>query len=348
MNDNLISVIIPFFNSANYLSDCISSVLRQTIHSYEIILVDNNSSDGSEQIAQVFANNYENIRYFFASEKQSHAYALNFGMKKIQGDFFCFLDSDDSIDDDYLEILLDGFRLFPEANISNISYKKENIYSSTYIKERRDFNFKFYDTKEDSLFLLMDGSIQVMMWGKLYKSHKFKDFYLDESYHASDTPNTYRLFELACNVVINSSKKYRYYYHEDSDSNYSKNFKHYLENIDIVYNTIKYVYDQKFTKRKLMIKKQSKLMLINILKIRAEIENSKEHQIYIGKVNEVLLSTLNIVGKDKKYLLSEFEKISLLKINNVDNEFILDNVYPVSKEAILYKFSMIWMVGVGH
>lgn len=86
-----VSVIIPVYNSANYISEALDSVLTQTYHDYEIIVVDDGSTD---HIGKVLAP-YENKINYFYQDNQGSAVARNLGIAKAQGEFIAFLDADD-------------------------------------------------------------------------------------------------------------------------------------------------------------------------------------------------------------------------------------------------------------
>ena len=88
------SVIIPVYNTAEYLRECLDSVLDQKQKDIEIILVDDGSDDGSLEIEEEYAANYPFIRLL----RQDHEYqgtARNRGLEIAQGEFVYFMDSDD-------------------------------------------------------------------------------------------------------------------------------------------------------------------------------------------------------------------------------------------------------------
>ena len=90
------SVIIPVFNVADYINECIDSVLTQTFADFEIILVDDGSSDGSEKICDRYAEENTNISVFH-KKNGGQSSARNIGVDLAKGDYFIFLDSDDYI-----------------------------------------------------------------------------------------------------------------------------------------------------------------------------------------------------------------------------------------------------------
>ncbi len=94
-----ISVIIPTFNSANYISETIGSILNQTFQDYEIIIVDDGSTDNTKQVLDNYASK---IRYFFQINKGPSA-ARNKGIKEAGGEYIVFLDADDVWLKNYLD-----------------------------------------------------------------------------------------------------------------------------------------------------------------------------------------------------------------------------------------------------
>ena len=89
-----VSVIIPVYNVEQYLNRCIDSVLNQTYKDFEIILVDDGSTDKSGEICDVYAEKDSRITVIH-KENGGLSDARNFGIDAARGDFLTFLDSDD-------------------------------------------------------------------------------------------------------------------------------------------------------------------------------------------------------------------------------------------------------------
>lgn len=102
-----LSIIIPIYNSSEYLNSCINSVLHQTFTDYELILIDDGSSDDSADICRNFAR-YVNKIIFVHQENQGVSCARNKGIELAQGKWITFIDSDDWIESDYLENLVNA------------------------------------------------------------------------------------------------------------------------------------------------------------------------------------------------------------------------------------------------
>lgn len=99
---DMISIIIPAYNAADYLVQTIESVLNQTYSDFELILVDDGSTDRTCEIIKDYQGKDARIKYFY-KENGGVSSARNLGLQKATGDFVSFLDSDDLWDKRFLE-----------------------------------------------------------------------------------------------------------------------------------------------------------------------------------------------------------------------------------------------------
>ena len=99
----LISVIIPFYNSASYIQKCVESALSQTIDDLEVICVDDCSSDNSAEIVSSISD--PRLRVIVLPQNRGVSAARNAGIRAAKGEYIYFLDSDDWLDPDYLEAM---------------------------------------------------------------------------------------------------------------------------------------------------------------------------------------------------------------------------------------------------
>lgn len=93
---DLISVIVPIYNAAEYLDKCISSICEQTYKHIEVLLIDDGSKDNSEEICKKWTNNDNRIS-FYKKENGGVSSARNFGLDKAKGKWIAFVDADDFI-----------------------------------------------------------------------------------------------------------------------------------------------------------------------------------------------------------------------------------------------------------
>ena len=100
-----ISVVIPVYNVEKYLQECVNSVLRQTYTDFEVILVDDGSTDSGGRICDDYAQKDPRVRVIHQANG-GLSVARNTGLRAAQGKYVYFLDSDDYIEDHTLEALI--------------------------------------------------------------------------------------------------------------------------------------------------------------------------------------------------------------------------------------------------
>lgn len=103
----LLSIIVPVYNAEKYLRICVDSILAQTFCDFELILVNDGSTDNSENICKEYCEKDSRVRYFY-KENGGAASAKNLGIMKARGSFCEFVDSDDYLDKEYTEKMLVG------------------------------------------------------------------------------------------------------------------------------------------------------------------------------------------------------------------------------------------------
>ncbi|HFD4037848.1 TPA: glycosyltransferase family 2 protein [Vibrio parahaemolyticus] len=101
-SQSLVSIIMPSYNSEGTILESIQSVLSQTYKNWELIIVDDRSTDNTWQVIQTYADKYDNIRIYQNKENLGAGASRNFAIKKAKGRFIAFLDSDDLWTEDKL------------------------------------------------------------------------------------------------------------------------------------------------------------------------------------------------------------------------------------------------------
>ncbi|MEZ4749751.1 MAG: glycosyltransferase family 2 protein [Bdellovibrionota bacterium] len=127
--ENLVSILLPNFNSGNYLNEAVDSVLQQSYTEWELIIVDDASTDRSREIAARLAKRDPRIRVLFHSQNQGAAHARNTALKEARGRHVALLDSDDLWLPQKLQYQLEFMRKTGTA-ISYTSYRKMNANKS--------------------------------------------------------------------------------------------------------------------------------------------------------------------------------------------------------------------------
>ena len=104
----LVSIIVPIYNMGAFLDKCISSIIKQTYKNYELILVNDGSTDDSESICE---NYLDDARvHYYKKQNGGLSDARNFGLSKASGSHVTFIDSDDYLHPEYLQTLVEMFR----------------------------------------------------------------------------------------------------------------------------------------------------------------------------------------------------------------------------------------------
>ena len=175
--DDKITVIVPVYNVENYLRKCLDSIITQTYKNIEIIVVNDGSTDASGQICQEYAQKDNRIIYI-EKENGGLSDARNVGLDKMTGSYVTFIDSDDWIEQDYIETLYKKIVEY-QADIAVGNYYSYNedeetyyfhIYGDSYYEKIYDNISIFenlYESQEMKSFALISA------WGKLYKAKLF-------------------------------------------------------------------------------------------------------------------------------------------------------------------------------
>jgi len=151
MNNILVSIIVPCYNQAQYLSEALDSVLAQTYPYWECIIVNDGSPDNTEEIAKIYCNNDNRFKYV-QKVNGGLSSARNAGLNILKGDYVQFLDSDDTIDPQKFEKQLNTFTENQDLCISISNYyifdNNKTIYQTA-----QDWNNKLSsDFRYDILF----------------------------------------------------------------------------------------------------------------------------------------------------------------------------------------------------
>ena len=94
IEQNLVSIILPFYNSQKFLEEAIKSIINQTYKNWELLLINDGSSDDSLKIAKKYLRD-KRLKLISYDKNKGPAYSRNLGIKEAQGEYICFLDSDD-------------------------------------------------------------------------------------------------------------------------------------------------------------------------------------------------------------------------------------------------------------
>lgn len=185
MNTPLISVILPVYNVEEYLDRCIDSIVRQDYPDFELIIVDDGSTDKSGEICDKWAASDSRISVIH-QENKGLSGARNTGLDKMNGQMVSFIDSDDFVTSDYLSYLLG---LFPDDAGCSVVACNHYIVRNGKKKPNSETGSDKADLTRKEAFenVLFDGFINVSAWAKLYRREVFDKIRFPEGRLFEDT-----------------------------------------------------------------------------------------------------------------------------------------------------------------
>ena len=184
----LVSIIIPCYNYAHFLSECFENLKNQSHTNWECLIVDNASTDNSKEVIESFASSDNRIKYFYQPIKGPSA-ARNMGIREAKGDYIQFLDADDLLN---LNKLKNGLSIFNNHSDAAIVYSdmryfahedKSNLYYTMQLNNGTNKPWMCYvqGGKKEMLPELLKANIMVISSPLIKKSALDEIGYFDET-----------------------------------------------------------------------------------------------------------------------------------------------------------------------
>ena len=166
-----VSLGVPVYNANEYLRECLDSILNQTFQDFEVLLVDDGSTDGSYNICYEYAQKSDKIRYYHQNHKGIDD-TRNLILREADGDFITWIEATDSVEPDYLQHLVDiqnksnadivisGFKEYREKEFS------QSVNLKPYFEELEDNEYTNIDKYRALLLFLSHWTSFFYSWGK--------------------------------------------------------------------------------------------------------------------------------------------------------------------------------------
>ena len=153
MNNELISIIVPIYNTEKYLHECLDSILNQSYINFEVLLINDGSTDSSGTICQEYVERDSRFRYF-EKDNGGVASARNLGLERSEGTYITFIDSDDWVEFKYLEVLYTALKE-NDTDVAISTYKRFAQDGVFYLRSysREDDEFLNLGTRSRDSFL---------------------------------------------------------------------------------------------------------------------------------------------------------------------------------------------------
>lgn len=221
----LISIVIPVYNAEKYLEQCLNSIKNQTYKNFEVILVNDGSDDNSENICKSFSEEDARFKYFTKSNGGASS-ARNFGLDNVTGDYITFIDADDWVDENHLEVLINNIK-DNNSDMAISSIKKFDM--------SNNFHFRMYSNQEKYLLnfgkmskdellvklpklILASNSYKIAV-SKLFKKELVTDVRFDESIvYGEDLEFFFKIYNNINSISYIDEVTYVYRLHDERSS----------------------------------------------------------------------------------------------------------------------------------
>ena len=214
MHQELISIIVPIFNTEKYLHQCLNSILSQSYENFECLLINDGSTDASASICREYVAKDARFRYF-EKENGGVSSARNLGIERSGGAYITFIDSDDWVEFDYLEVLYSAI-IQETADISVSSYRTYEMSKNRWLfhafeRVKHQKVFSRQELMNQLVFLdNIDGSFRFVSC-KLVRKSILTGIWFNESTHlGEDMEFWFKLYLVAEKVVFSNRDTYIY------------------------------------------------------------------------------------------------------------------------------------------
>ena len=302
-----ISVIVPVYNVEAYLERCVESILHQTYTNFELILINDGSTDSSGQICDDLACQCENIKVYHI-ENAGVSNARNTGIQLATGAWITFVDSDDFVTKDYLATLASaveggnvGFVIAPLHHIKNGIVTDLPPYSG-----RKEL----WSTEETMKELLMTTKTSFFPVAKLFKRDLLADSKFNTDYHLAEDALflTELLLKTRCSSVFIDKPIY-YYDHREGSATTSVN-RYVFDTIEVYKNIIAQV-SQVFPKLKYELKNRECWSYITVYD-KIIFTSSEQYQKEKVELRTWIIQHRHEIWKDTYF--TAFRKIAVLSL----------------------------------
>ena len=233
MNSSKVSLIIPVYNVRNYLRKCLDSVAAQTYKNLEVVIVNDGSTDDSLEIVNEYTQKFDNMTCY-TIENRGQGGARNFGIEKSTGEYIAFLDSDDYVENTYIEkLVLAAVESGSDIAVCNNFDVDENGEILETYKNRYKNRITSLSSEPSILFN------RVCPWGKLYKRELFLDLKFVSRIWYEDMRLMPKLL-LKAEKICYIDDCLVYYVQRQGSTMNNNNLKRNLEIVDVFNDVVEY------------------------------------------------------------------------------------------------------------
>ena len=176
---DLVTVVIPVYNTGILFENCIESVIKQTYNNIEIIVVDDGSDDiVTQEVLEKYSTRDKRI-IVVRNENHGVSFSRNYGINLAKGSYITFVDSDDYINKNHIAILIEQAKK-NASDISVVEFQNVKNFEQTKVESDILSHGDVLYSSEQALIALWSGRLTGLVCGKLYKSEVLKNVSFDE------------------------------------------------------------------------------------------------------------------------------------------------------------------------
>lgn len=210
----LISVVVPVYNGEEYVEECLRSLISQTYKSVEILVVDDGATDRSGKLCDAFAQKYPEMITVYHTENHGLSAARNIGLKHSKGEYVCFVDSDDWIEPEMLEVLYRN-RCQYDADISTCGMFFD--YGMEDRKPVKTNDSRVYNQKMFFHEMICNPNVYGYACNKLIKGDLARKYSFDETLFSQEDMDYCMNLAKECSRVVSTDSQL-YHYRQRNDS----------------------------------------------------------------------------------------------------------------------------------
>ncbi len=222
-NNTLFSIIIPIYNCEKYIERCINSILFQDIDNFELILVNDGSTDSSNKICKEYEAKDKRIK-LISKNNSGVSDTRNIGLKSAKGKYVLFLDSDDFVEKNYLSSVVEIITEHPEVELINFGFYSDVNSAGNEVISSDIINSKFLYMKnkqeiKENMVYLWDKHMLYNIWNKIYLKEVIDKNNLEfPKYNFGEDMEFNKRYLNSISVFLNSDKCFYHYIKERKGS----------------------------------------------------------------------------------------------------------------------------------
>ena len=301
---SLVSIIVPVYNASKFIDKCINSILNQSYKHLELLLINDGSKDNSLEILKKYEKSNKKIIKVFSHDNRGVAFTKNRGIDLAKGDYITFVDSDDYVDSDYIESLLNGIG---NNDIIVSGYKKFN-------DKKVLFDLK---PRKNDIFYIYKYSATL---GKLYKASFIKDnkIYYPINYQiGEDMFFTMDALSKTNKIVSIPYSGYNYYENLNSLTNSVSNKKKFMNMFSLLEDINNNIKSSEYVDYRLLYLFYFKAIILNVLMLRKVLSYKELFFEYSKSMKWLEVNNLNTIGKKLPFCFQKLEEKRIIFICNV-------------------------------